>query len=188
MSCAGRVPALAGHGPAPRAVWRPRPRTSLASPFIFTDLHTIDDVLAYTGYMRESVLHMYWWMLASFSSVDLRTINHDPTFYSVEMFSFVNVASVLYFFHLNQKRSPWRYVVAVLGCGEPVAATFIFSFAEVFGGFENMTGGVADTLLALVWTQYQYFVFPLIFGVFGLRLLREDWRRWHSAGGEAASA
>jgi hypothetical protein len=34
--------------------------------------------------------------------------------------------------------------------GEPVAATFIFSFAEVFGGFENMTGGVADTLLALV--------------------------------------
>jgi len=149
----------------------------LFSPFIFTDLSTIDDVIAYTGYMQEHVLHMYWWMLASFSSVDLRTVNHDPTFYSVEMFSFVNVALVLYFFHLNKKRSPYRYVVAVLGCGEPVAATFIFSFAEVFGGFENMTGGVADTLLALVWTQYQYFVFPLIFGVWGLRLLREDWRR-----------
>lgn len=147
------------------------------SPVIFVDLHTIDDVTAYTGYMREHVLHMYWWMLASFSSVDLRTINHDPTFYSLEMFSFVNVASVFYFFHLNRKRSPHRYVVAVLGCGEPVAATFIFSFAEVFGGFENMTGGVADTLLALVWTQYQYLVFPLIFGVLGLHLLRDDWRR-----------
>ena len=56
-------------------------------------------------------------------------------------------------------------------------ATFIFSFAEVFGGFENMTGGVADTLLALVWTQYQYFLFPMIFGALGVRLLREDWRR-----------
>jgi hypothetical protein len=149
----------------------------ILSPVIFIDLHTIDDVLAYTSYMREHVLHMYWWMLASFSSVDLRAINRDPTFYSVEMFSFVNVASVLYFFYLNKKRSRYRYVVAVLGCGEPVAATFIFSFAEVFGGFENMTGGVADTLLALVWTQYQYFVFPLIFGVFGLRLLRGDWQR-----------
>jgi hypothetical protein len=32
-------------------------------------------------------------------------------------------------------------------------------------------------LLALVWTQYQYFVFPLIFGVWGFQLLREDLRR-----------
>jgi hypothetical protein len=149
----------------------------LFSPILFVDLHGIDQVLAQTDWMRESVLHMYYWMLASFSSVDLRTINRDPTFYSVEIFAFVNVASVLYFFHLNKKRSPYRYVVAVLGCGEPIAATFIFSFAEVFGGFENMTGGLADTLLALVWTQYQYFVFPLIFGVFGLRLLRQDWHR-----------
>ena len=71
-------------------------------------------------------------------------------------------------------------VVAVLGCGEPVAATFIFSFTEVFAGFENMVGGVADTLLALVWTQYQYFLFPLIFGYFGVKLLLDDWRQAHS--------
>jgi len=58
--------------------------------------------------------------------------------------------------------------------GEPVAATFIFSFSEVFGGYQNMPGGTADTLLALVSTQYQYLVFPLVFGVLGFRLLRED--------------
>jgi len=86
------------------------------SPFIFTDLNTIDDVLAHTGYMRESILHMYWWMLASFGSVDLRTVNHDPTFYSFEIFAFANLATTLYFFHLNKKRSPYRYLVAVLGC------------------------------------------------------------------------
>jgi hypothetical protein len=53
-------------------------------------------------------------------------------------------------------------------------------------GFQNMTGGVADTLLALVWTQYQYFVFPLIFGVWGFHLLREDLRRHDSREGAAA--
>ena len=98
-----------------------------------------------------------------FGSVGLRTVNHDSTFYTLELFSFVNVFSTLYFFHLNKKRSPYRYLIPVLACGEPVAATFIFSFSEVFGGFENMVGGVGDTLLALLWTQYQYFVFPLIF-------------------------
>lgn len=149
----------------------------LSSPFIFTDLNSLDDIVAHTGYMRSSIFNMYWWMMASFGSVDLRTVNHDPTFYSVEMFSFVNVTTVLYFLYLNKKRSPYRYLVAVMGCGEPVAATFIFSFAEVFGSFVNMAGGVADTLLALVWTQYQYFVFPLIFGVWGFHLLREDLRR-----------
>jgi hypothetical protein len=156
------------------------------SPFIFTNLNNIDDVLAHTEYMRESVLHMYWWMLASFGSVDLRTVNHDPTFYTVEIFAFANLLSVIYFFHLNKKRSPYRYLIAVLGCGEPVAATFIFSFAEVFSGFQNMVGGVADTLLALVWTQYQYFVFPLIFGVLGYRLLLDDWRQCHSKDIETA--
>jgi hypothetical protein len=152
------------------------------SPFIFTDLNTIDDVLAHTEYMRESFLHMYWWMLASFGSVDLRTVNHDSTFFTVELFAFANLFTTLYFFHLNKKRSPYRYLIAVLGCGEPVAATFIFSFAEVFAGFENMVGGVADILLALVWTQYQYFVFPMIFGVLGYRLLLDDWRQCHSKG------
>jgi len=47
-------------------------------------------------------------------------------------------------------------------------------------------GGVADTLLALLWTQYQYFVFPMIFGALGVRLLREDWRR-HLAQAEGAA-
>ncbi|MGB5222663.1 MAG: hypothetical protein WBN60_16620 [Polyangiales bacterium] len=119
---------------------------------------------------------MYWWVLASFSSVDLRTVNHNSTFYALELYSFVNVLSVIYFFYLNKKRSPYRYLVPVLGSGAPVASTLIFSLSEVFGGFENMPGGVADTLLALVWTQYQYFLFPLIFGYFGVKLLMEDWR------------
>jgi hypothetical protein len=148
----------------------------LFSPFVFENLHTLDDVVARTEFMRESVVHMYWWVLASFSSVDLRTVNHNSTFYTLELYSFVNVLSVVYFFYLNKKRSPYRYLIPVLGCGEPVASTFIFSFSEVFAGFENMSGGLADTLLALVWTQYQYFLFPLIFGYFGVKLLMEDWR------------
>jgi hypothetical protein len=151
----------------------------LFSPFVFENLHTLGDVVAQTDFMRESPLNMYWWVLASFSSVDLRTVNHNSTFYTLELYSFVNVASVIFFFYLNKKRSPYRYLIPVLGSGEPVASTFIFSFSEVFAGFENMPGGVADTLLALVWTQYQYFLFPLIFGFFGVKLLFEDWRRCH---------
>ncbi len=151
------------------------------SPFVFEGLSTLEDVVARTDYMRSSILNMYWWVLASFGAVDLRTVNHNSTFYSVEIFSFVNVTTTIWFFRLNRRRSPYRYLIAVLGCGEPIAATFIFSFSEVFGGFENMPGGVADTLLALLWTQYQYFVFPMIFGALGVRLLREDWRRCHAA-------
>ena len=147
------------------------------SPFVFENLHTLDDVIAYTPFMRESPLNMYWWVLASFSSVDLRTVNHNSTFYTLELYAFINVASVIYFFYLNKKRSKYRYLIPVLGSGEPVASTFIFSFSEVFAGFENMPGGVADTLLALVWTQYQYFVFPLIFGVLGVKLLYDDWKQ-----------
>jgi hypothetical protein len=146
------------------------------SPIVFQDLHTLEDVVAYTDYMRESIINMYWWILASFGAVDLRTVNHDPTFYTIEIYSFVNLATTFYFFHLNKKRSPYRYLVAVLGCGEPVAATFVFTFAEVFSGFVNMPGGVADTLLALVWTQYQYFFFPLVFGYIGYQLLLNDWQ------------
>ncbi len=156
----------------------------LASPFIFEGLNSLDDIVAQTEYMRSSIFNMYWWVLAAFGSVDLRTVNHDSTFYVVEIFSFVNVFTTACFFHLNRKRSPYRYLIVVLGCGEPIAATFIFSFAEVFGGFENMTGGVADTLLALLWTQYQYFIFPMIFGYLGFRLLREDWR--HAGDGAGA--
>ncbi len=149
----------------------------LFSPFVFENLHTLADVVAYTDFMRESPLNMYWWVLASFSAVDLRTVNHNSTFYTLELYSFVNVLSVVFFFYLNKKRSPYRYLIPVLGSGEPVASTFIFSFSEVFAGFENMPGGVADTLLALVWTQYQYFLFPLIFGYLGVKLLLEDWRQ-----------
>jgi hypothetical protein len=148
----------------------------LLSPFVFTDLHTLDDVVAQTGYMRASIAHMYWWVLASFASVDLRTVNHNSTFYVVELLAFANVVATMCFFRLNRRRSPYRYLIVVLGCGEPIAATFIFSFSEVFAGFANMPGGLADTLLALVWTQYQYFVFPMLFGYLGFRLLREDWR------------
>jgi len=159
----------------------------LFSPFVFENLHTLDDVVAYTPFMRESPINMYWWVLASFSSVDLRTVNHNSTFYTLELYAFVNVATVIWFFYLNKKRSPYRYLIPVLGSGEPVASTFIFSFSEVFAGFENMSGGVADTLLALVWTQYQYFLFPLIFGYFGVRLLLEDWRQCHPAAPREAS-
>lgn len=150
------------------------------SPFVFQDLHTIEDVVAKTDYMRESPMNLYWWMLASFGSVDLRTVNHNATFFTLELYAFVNVIGTAYFFHLNKKRSPYRYLIPVLGCGEPVASTFIFSFSEVFANFENMPGGIADTLLALVWTQYQYFVFPLIFGYLGYKLLLEDWRHCHA--------
>lgn len=144
------------------------------SPILFVDMSTIDDLLAQTEYMRESVLHMYWWTLGSFGAVDLRTINRDPTFYTLELYAFVNLLTVAYFFYLNRKGSPHRYLVAVIGCGEPIASTFIFSFTEVFAGFENMVGGIPDILLALLWTQYQYILFPLIFGLLGYRLLLAD--------------
>lgn len=149
----------------------------LFSPFVFENLHTLDDVVAHTDYMRSNILNMYWWILASFGSVDLRTVNHNPTFYTIEIYAIVNVLMTWYFFHLNKKQSPYRYLIPVLGCGEPVAATFVFSFSEVFDGFANMPGGIADTLLALVWTQYQYVVFPLVFGFWGYKLLLEDWRQ-----------
>lgn len=149
----------------------------LCSPFVFDNLHTTADVVAKTDYMRDSIFHMYWWVLASFGSVDLRTVNHDATFYTIELYSIVNILSTGYFFYLNTKRSPYRYLIVVLGCGEPVAATLVFSFVEVVAGFPNMTNNVADTLLALVWTQYQYIVFPLVFGYVASVLLLEDWRR-----------
>jgi hypothetical protein len=148
----------------------------LASPFIFDDLHTLQDVVAYTPWMRESPAHMYWWVLASFASVDLRTVNHNSTFYSLELFAFLNVALTLAFWRLNERRSWQRYSIPLLCGGEAVAATVIFSLSEVFGGYQNMPGGVADVLLALVWTQYQYVLFPLVFGYVSYQLLLEDVR------------
>ncbi|KZX58727.1 hypothetical protein A3709_17135 [Halioglobus sp. HI00S01] len=111
--------------------------------------------------------------------LDLRTVNHNGTFYALELFSFVNLAMRFYFFHLNKKRSPYRYLLVVIGCGEPIAATVIFSFSEVFDNFVNMPGNIWDTLLALVWTQYQYIVFPMIFGGVASKLPLDDLR--HSA-------
>ena len=154
----------------------------LFSPFVFENIHTLDDLVAYTDYMRETPLNMYFWALASFGAVDLRTVNHDPTFFTLEIYSIANLAFTVYFFHLNNKRSPYRYLIPVLGSGEPVASTFIFSFTEVFASFENMPGGLADTLLALVWTQYQYILFPMIFGYLGYKLLMEDWRHCFRSG------
>ena len=143
------------------------------SPVVFHDLHTIDDVVAYTAYMRESVLHMYWWTLASFSSVDLRTVNHDPTFYTIEIYAVVNVLTTIYFFHLNKKRSPYRYLVAVIGCGEPVAATFIFSFAEVFASFENMVGGGSRYLACFGLDPVPIYTFPVNIWLCGVSIITE---------------
>ena len=146
------------------------------SRFVFENLYTLDDLVAQTDYMRENPLHLYYWILSTFGALDLRTVNHDGTFFSLEMYAFVNLATTFYFFHLNKKRSPYRYLVVVLGCGEPIATTFIFTFSEVFDGFVNMPGGLWDTLLALVWTQYQYFFFPIIFGFLASKMLLDDWR------------
>ena len=93
---------------------------------------------------------------------------------ALEFFAFMNVAGAAWFYRLNQSRSSLRYLVPILASGEPVAATFIFSFSEVFARFENMSGGVADTLLALVWTQYQYLLFPIIVAWMAVKLLLED--------------
>ena len=82
----------------------------ILSPFVFKDLHTLDDIVAYEPWMRESIVNMYWWVLASFGAVDLRTVNHDGSFYCVEIFCFSNVLSTVYFFYLNKKRSVNRCV------------------------------------------------------------------------------
>ena len=146
----------------------------LTSPFIFEGVETLDDIVAYTDWMRESPVNMGWWVMASFGSVDLRTVNGDPTFYALEFFAFLNVASAILFWRLNQANSSLRYLVVLAGCGEPIAATFIFSFAEVFAQFANMPGGIADTLLALVWTQYQYILFPMLTAWMAGKLLFAD--------------
>jgi len=143
-----------------------------------TKLTTLDEVVAHTGWMRESIFNMWYWVLASFSSCDLRTVNHDGTFYALEMFCITNLTATALFFWMNKKRNPDRYLVPLYALGgAPFAATIIFSFAEVFNGYPNMQNSVADTLLALVWTQYQYMVFPLITAALCIPLLRADWVR-----------
>jgi hypothetical protein len=149
----------------------------LLSPHIFTGLNSLPDVEAMVPYMRANPLNMYYWVLSSFSSVDMRTVNHDPTFYSLEICAFGNVLLTVLFFYLVRVKSPLRFVLPLATCGIPAAATFIFSFSEVFAGYINMSGGLADTLLALVWTQYQYIIFPLVAGYLSYPLLQDDWQR-----------
>jgi hypothetical protein len=84
------------------------------------------------------------------------------------------VATFTAFYFLDKKKHPLRYVLPVLNGPMVIASTLIFSFSEVFGGLENMSGGVADTLLALVWTQYLYVLFPAAMFHFGIRLLLND--------------
>ena len=125
--------------------------------------------------MTNALWEIPWVILSPLVLDDLRTVNHNGTFYALELYAFVNVTTVLWSFRLNQRRSPYRCLVPVLGCGEPAAVTFIFTFSEVFSGFEDMPDGAADTLLALVWTQHQHLICPLIFGYVGVKLLHADW-------------
>jgi hypothetical protein len=75
----------------------------LASPFVFEGLTTLDDVVAKSDWMRESPVNMWFWALSAFASVDLRTVNHSPTFYALELYSFVNVFTVAAFLVLNHR-------------------------------------------------------------------------------------
>ena len=58
----------------------------LGSPFAFSGVNTLGDVVAQTPWLRESAGHMWWWVLASFASVDLRTVNGNSTFYTLGNF------------------------------------------------------------------------------------------------------
>jgi hypothetical protein len=143
----------------------------LSSRFLFHGLHTIDDWNRYSEYVRE---HMWVWPLVSFGAVDLRTINGNGTFMAVEMLSIPSVLTFTAFYFLDRRRHPLRYALPLLNAPMVIGGTLIFSFSEVFGGYANMAGGVADTLLALVWTQYQYVVFPAMMAWFSLLLLLDD--------------
>jgi len=143
----------------------------LSSKFIFSDMHTIDDWIGFSAHIRE---HMWLWPLASFGAVDLRTINGNGAFMAVEMLSIPSVLTFTIFYFLDRKKHRLRYVLPIVNGPMVVAGTLIFSFSEVFSNYPNMPGGRADTLLALVWTQYQYVLFPGAMFYFSLRLLLND--------------
>lgn len=143
----------------------------LSSKFIFQDLHTIEDWIGLSARIRE---HMWLWPLASFGSVDLRTINGNGAFMAVEMLSIPSVLTFTAFYFLDKRKHRLRYVLPVFNGPMVVGGTLIFSFSEVLGGYPNMPGGLADTLLALLWTQYQYVLFPAVMFYFSLRLLLHD--------------
>ena len=93
---------------------------------------------------------------------------------AVEMLSIPSVLTFTAFYFLDRRRHRLRYVLPLFNGPMVVGGTLIFSFSEVFGNYANMPGGVADTLLALVWTQYQYVVFPAAMFYVALRLLFND--------------
>ena len=146
----------------------------LTSKFVFSGLHSYQDWVAFGGHIRE---HMWLWPLASFGAVDLRTINGNGTFMAVEMLSIPSVLTFTAFYFLDRKQHRLRYVLPLFNGPMVVGGTLIFSFSEVFGNYANMPGGVADTLLALVWTQYQYVLFPAAMFYVALRLLLHDQAR-----------
>jgi hypothetical protein len=143
----------------------------LSSKFIFRDLHTIEDWIGLGAHIRQ---HMWLWPLASFGAVDLRTINGNGAFMAVEMLSIPSVLTFTAFYFLDRRKHRLRYVLPLFNGPMVVGGTLIFSFSEVFGGYANMAGGTADTLLALVWTQYQYVLFPALMFYLSLRLLLND--------------
>jgi hypothetical protein len=143
----------------------------LSSKLVFHDLHTLGDWVGLGARIRE---HMWLWPLASFGAVDLRTINGDGAFMAVEMLSIPSVLTFTAFYLLDRRKHRLRYVLPLFNGPMVVAGTLIFSFSEVFGGYSNMPGGLADTLLALLWTQYQYVLFPAVMFYFSLRLLLND--------------
>jgi hypothetical protein len=146
----------------------------LSSKLVFHGLHTTQDWIGLTPRLRE---HMWLWPLASFGAVDLRTINGNGGFMAIEMLSIPSVLTFAAFYLLDRKRHRLRYVLPIVNGPMVVGGTLIFSFSEVFGGYRNMPGGLADTLLALVWTQYQYVLFPAVMCYFSLRLLLHDQAR-----------
>jgi hypothetical protein len=134
-------------------------------------MHTIEDWIGLGARIREQ---MWLWPLASFGAVDLRTINGNGAFMAVEMLSIPSVLTFTAFYFLDRKKHRLCYVLPVINGPMLVGGTLIFSFSEVFGGYANMPGGLADTLLALLWTQYQYVLFPAAMFYFSLRLLLND--------------
>lgn len=116
----------------------------VSSKFLFTDLHTIEDWLGLTDRIRE---HMWLWPLASLGSVDL---NGNGTFMSIEMLPIPSILTFTAFYLLDTRGRRLRYVLPIFNGPMVVGGTLMFSYSEVFGGYANMPGGVADTRVALL--------------------------------------
>lgn len=143
----------------------------LSSKFLFHGLHSFEDWIGLSAHIRE---HMWLWPLATFGPIDLRTINGDGAFMAVEMVSISSVLTFTVFYFLDRKKHPLRYVLPLFNAPMVIAGTLVFSFSEVFGGYQNIPGGLADTLLALLWSQYQFVLFQAMMFYFSLRLLLND--------------